>query len=87
LNAKFRDKLLDLGDSNNPLLGALIKFFDFDETKPFQSAPKLLINAELYGWPCIDHLKAGKKKKRIPIKLGRPNLQTLGGQCSTIYYY
>jgi len=64
LNAKFRDKLLNLEDSNNPLLGALIKFFDFDETKTFQSAPKLLINAELYGWPCINHPKGEKKKQK-----------------------
>jgi hypothetical protein len=34
---KFREKWLNLGDSNNPLLGALIKFLDFDGKKKCSS--------------------------------------------------
>jgi hypothetical protein len=51
---------------------------ELDNTKTFQSAPKLLINAELLR-PCIGR-KAGK---RIPWNLGG-QFAALGGQCSSI---
>jgi hypothetical protein len=46
--------------------------------KPFQSAPKLLINAELYGL-CIEyHHPKAEKNKMDTIKFGRPICKPLG---------